>query len=41
MFAQQVTMVDKVEIDELNKRINTKEDVVRKLKMVKLHRTKV
>ena len=41
VFAQQVTMVDKVEIDELNKRINTKEDVVRKLKMVKLHRTKV
>merc|ERR1712071_708409 len=40
VFAQQVTMVDKVEIDELNKRINTKEDVVRKLKMVKLHRTK-
>ena len=34
-------MADEGETEEVNKRIRAKEDLVRKLKMVKLHRTKV
>jgi len=33
-------MADEGETEEVNKRIRAKEDLVRKLKMVKLHRTK-
>lgn len=40
-LVSKIAMGDEVEIDELDKRIKAKEDLVRKLKMVKLHRTKV
>lgn len=34
-------MADEIDIDELKNRVKAKEDLVRKLKMVKLHRSKV